>query len=261
MAGNGAAGGADDNFRIIADTLANGAAGGVQIVLRDTGGGDEDAGGIKCIAICKPLADILIHALVKVAAVLLAHLHLAVNDLDAGLELEQIGAQCCDAGAATALVQIFELIDDEAGVDFLDCSLQLIQDFFDSPAFCCQFAGANDEVTVTAGEIARVEDIYIIYFLCSENGVLVGGRKVTADGKVDHCVVFRTQLGECVQILADVAGGGEAQLTGALIILEYIVGLHIDLITQRFAVHIDIKRHDIHTVTLCQLSGEITGTL
>ena len=60
-----------------------------------------------------------------IAAILLDNGHLAVNDLNTGFQIQQVGTQSSGRGAAAALDQIVQLVHQEAGFHFLGISLQL----------------------------------------------------------------------------------------------------------------------------------------
>ncbi len=77
---------------------------------------DENTAGIEVAAILQAVGDIGFQAFGERTAVFLRHAHFAVPHLDAGPQLQQIGAQQGHGGAAAALFHVIELFQNEAGV-------------------------------------------------------------------------------------------------------------------------------------------------
>ena len=67
-------------------------------------------------SVLQPVLHILPDHLFKASPVFLPDVHLAVNDLDTRFQLQKVSAQRRDRGAAAALVQIFQGVDDKAGL-------------------------------------------------------------------------------------------------------------------------------------------------
>ena len=85
---------------------------------------DEDAMAVDVVAALEPLLDVLHVALFELAAVLVADAHLAVLDLDARLEVQEVGAHGHERRAAAAALEILQRVDHEADIELLALFLQ-----------------------------------------------------------------------------------------------------------------------------------------
>ena len=102
----------------------------------------------------------------KLAAVLLAHSHLAVLNGNAGLELEQICAESRQCRASAALVQELEAIDDEGRV-YVACETSaLIGDLLCALSLLCKLCGCENEKSATCREVSCVYNVYVIKVTC-----------------------------------------------------------------------------------------------
>ena len=86
---------------------------------------DEYAVLVDVISVLQLVDNIVDNNLIDAAAVFLAGFHLAVDHLDQGLELEKIGSERRNLGAASALSEIVDAVYDEARLDLVDHRLAL----------------------------------------------------------------------------------------------------------------------------------------
>ena len=118
MAGNGASGhGFANSLKVT--VFGNGVFDSLIGFVRNNGLGDENGAVVDILATVQTLLGIIGQTLGIVAAVLLAYGHFAVLDFNAGLQIQQICAQCGCGGATAAFDQIVQLVNNEGCFHFL----------------------------------------------------------------------------------------------------------------------------------------------
>ena len=91
--------------------------------------GDENTVLVDVGSAAQLVGDVADNRLVNIAAVLFACLHLAVNDLNQRLELEQIRAERRDRRTASALVQIVDAVHHKARLNLSCHGVAILLDF------------------------------------------------------------------------------------------------------------------------------------
>ena len=138
---------------------------------------DEECAFIQIAALSKTVLNIVCQALGVIAAVLLHDAHLAVLDLNAGLQIQQIGAQSGGRRAAAAFYHILQTVQKEAGLNFFSESLNLLVKLIQTAAFLAELAGVKDNETLTGGEVLGINDPNIGKIVGCDASVLIAGGK------------------------------------------------------------------------------------
>ena len=160
------------------------------LIIGNHGLGDKDLGAVNIF----PLGDLVLNVgrqgLDESAAVFLANAHLAVADLNAGLQVQQIGTESRGGGAAAALDQVIQLVDQEAGLDLGGKCIQLCLKCIQIRCGLRQTAGLQNNQALTGGQILGVNSTDVVKLLSCKAGILVGGREAGSEIDVDNAVIL-----------------------------------------------------------------------
>ena len=212
VAGDGTAcGGLIDGFKGL--TAGHGIHNGHVAIVGNNGLGDEQGIPEDILPVCQTVLHIGGQTFGVIAPVFLHNTHLAVFDLDAGLQVQQICAQSSCGGAAAALDQIIQLVDEEAGLHLGGERIQFSFQGVQIGGLLSQTAGLQNDQTLTGGQILGVDGTNIVEFFGSEAGILIRRGEAGAQIDMDNAVIFRCEGCEEVLIFTDAHGGGAAQVT------------------------------------------------
>ena len=212
---------------------------------------------IDVVAALEPLLDVLHVALFELAAVLVTDAHLAVLDLDARLEVQEVGAHGHERRAAAAALEILQRVDHEADIELLALFLQRRCDVGRVHALLGHLGRVEHQVADAGREVARVHGVDVRKLLRRDAGVLVAGGHVARDREVDHGVIFLPARGEVRQIVRHVHRRGLAELARRLCIFVELLRVHVDAVTQGLLAADDVQRRNADVVALDQLRREI----
>ena len=235
--------------------------GGYKAVLH-LGMGDEDPARHQlALPIVQPVLDVIAETPGHRAPVFLHHLHLAVDDLNAGLQVQQIGAQGHDRGATAALDHVVQPAQQEAGLHPGGKGLELPPHGLGVRAGLCQAAGLQDHQTVARGQVPGIHHIDIGETLSRQASVLVAGGHIGADGDMEHGVIAGSETGEQVRVFANAHRRRGAQGSAAVHMGEDILRRNVDAVVIGAGAHADGKGCDGNIIFLDKGWGQVAGAV
>ena len=221
--------------------------------------GDEDPAQVQIVPVGQPVGDIGLQAVGKAAAILFPHAHLAVPDLDAGLELQQIGPQHRRRRAPAALLEVLELFENKAGVHPAGHGPERLDDLPGRNPGLGQLRGPEHHQAVAGGEIAAVHHIDVVELLSGQHRVLIAGGKLCADVDVDHRVIVPGVPGEDGLIARGVDRRRHRQAAALGHVGIDVLGLNVHAVVVVPAVHGHRQRHQLDLIPLALFPAQIAG--
>ena len=260
VAGDGAAGAALDDL-LEGKALQQQGAHQRRLLGGDAGVGDEDALGVHGVGIAQPVVHILLQAPLIGAAELLAHHHLAAGDLDAGPQLQQVRAQHGHHGAAPALVQVVQPVDDEGGVHLVDEAVDVLEDSLRvALAALDEVHRLAEQERDAAGQVAAVHAIHR-QPLRRPQGVLVAGGEVGAEVEVDDSVGVLEQFLELAPVGLRVHRRGLGQVAARVHMAEDVVRDDVRAVGVVPAAHGHGEGDDGDAVSADVVRGQVAGAV
>ena len=197
------------------------------------------------------------------AAVFLRHAHSAVLDDDGGLDVQEVRTEQRDTRATAALVQKFELAEQEAADVLLGHITERLGDMLGGNAHVPELAGAQAEQHHADGQAAAVYDADLLIELTrGDHGVLIGGRHIGAKGDMDdlRIALVEDPLKKLTVLLGSDRGGG-GQLLTLFIALEDILGRDVNAVGEVLVIIQNVERRDADIVFFGDISGDIGGAV
>ena len=176
MAGNGASCGGFINVFKMAVGIDGFLNGGIALVGYH-GLGHKQSGTVDVIPISQLFPNVICQTLGIISPVFLGNTHLAVLDLDAGFQIQQIGAQSGGGRATAALNQIVQLIYQEACFYFFGKGAQIVGKSVQVSCGFCQLTGLQYNQTLTGGQILGIDDMNVGEIFCGKGSALEAGGK------------------------------------------------------------------------------------
>ena len=174
MGGHGGTGGGFDDLLKVRGQLQDLLPHGLHRLRGAAGVGDEHPVLVDVVPTTQPVVGILQHHLVDGAAILLAGGHFAVLHFDAGLQLQQVSAEGAEGRTATALVQIVQPVDDEAGLHLGSQVRAGLLDLLRRLSGGGQLRPVEHQQTLAGGEVPGIHHIHLADVRRRDAGVLVG---------------------------------------------------------------------------------------
>ena len=210
----------------------------------------------------QPLPDVLLVDLLDVAAVFLVNAKLAVLHFQARLQPQEIGAQGCHAGAASALPHELQGVQHEAGGYLLPQALQMLGDLLCAHALVPALGALNGQQAHAGGEHAAVHHIDALQLRRGQAGGVEGVGQLRADVQVDDLIALLHQRHEEVQKFLHTGGGGLGQHAVPVIALVHVQrGKAASIVHKMVLPQGDHQGDDANIVTLLQLRGKIHGAV
>ena len=222
---------------------------------------DEHPPVVNGFALGQPVLHVLLQTVNEGSAVLFSHLHFPAGHFDAGLDLKELRALGCQAGATPALVQIVQAVDYEAGVYFRDDLFEPGADFLRLHAGFGHFRRVAHQVAAAGGKVQRVDHVHVWKFRRRKAGVLIAGGKERADADVDHRVVFFGHLFKKGLVFGYVYRGGAAHFPFLLHIPEDVRRGDVDAVPKGLASGQNMKRRQRDVPSFQQFGGEVAGAV
>ena len=224
-------------------------------------GGDEHQAAVDVVAAVELVGDVFAHADGQAAAVLFNDFDLAIDDAEAGLDAQDVGAKGQYARAAAALGHVVQLVEHEAQLDALREVLQPHTDVLGVEAVGGPLGRAEDEIALPGADVLAVHDEDVLELLGGEAGVLVAGRKLAADGNVDDGVVLLGEGLEEIGIFHKVCGGGFGQFAAVLDVGKHVGGADGDAVQIAFLAHEDVHGHERKVPLLQKSRAQVAGAV
>ena len=182
-------------------------------LVGDTGEGQESGMGVDILTALQALLDVGREGLGEVATVFLANGHLSVLDFDAGLQIQQVGAQCGCGGAAAAFDQIVQFFYQEACLHLFSVGVQRLDNSLHVGSRPSQTAGFQNHQALAGGEVLGIDAVDIVEFFRSQTGILVAGGEAGTQVDVDNGIVCLGMGTEHIFVFTDADGCCGTQVT------------------------------------------------
>ena len=224
-------------------------------------GRDKDHAVVDVVPAIQQVGDVLAHADGQAAAILPDDLQLTVDDGEAGLDAQNVGAERQHAGAATALGHVVELVEHKAQLDPVGEVLEAHTDVPGRQAVRSPLGGTKDKIALTGADVLAVDDRDVVVFLCGKAGVLIAGGKLGTDRDVDDGVVLLGKGLEEVDVLHGVCGSGFRGLAACIHMGKNVSRMNGDAVQISIVAHQDVHGHQRNVPLPQQLFGQITGAV
>ena len=222
--------------------------------------GDHDPPGHHVVVAFQPPPDIVQHGLFHVAPVLAPHGHGSVAaHHDLGPQLQQVRPQSRHAGAAAALVEIFQGLQHEAHVQTGAHLLQLIGNIPGLHALGSHLRGCHGQLAAAGGEIQAVHREHIVHPLGGDAGILIAGRELIGDIDMDDVVTLARPAAEAVLVGPHGNGAGLGQGAGLLCVVVQLPGGHIHPVVADPVPQGHFQRQHLQVEALVELRRQVAG--
>ena len=195
------------------------------------------------------------------APVFFTHAHLAVPQLNAGLQVQQVGAQSGHGGAAAALYHIVQTVQYKAGFHLFGVFVQGRHHIVQILHGTAQLQSLQNQQALAAAQVPGVNHPHIGEILGGDKGVLVAGREAGAQVDVNVALAAVRVFPEQLLINRNASGGGGAQ-TAAVGYVPENIRWGNGHIVQVFPVLLHHNQgHQIDIVLFQQLPGQVAGAV
>ena len=219
--------------------------------------GDERELRRDVLAPVKALFYILADALFKRAAVLLAHGHLAVSHLDAGLQVQKIRAQRGHSRAAAALSHVVEALDQKARLDLRRERAHALGDLRAGKALLGELRRRDDQEALAGAQILRIDHKDVRILLRRGAGILIAAGEIRADGDLHHRVILVRVAREHLAVLVLADRRRAAKVSAAVHVGKNVGGRDVHTIVEVLAVLDDAQRRDGNIIALEQRGRQV----
>ena len=219
--------------------------------------GDERELRRDVLAPVKALFYILADALFKRAAVLLAHGHLAVSHLDAGLQVQKIRAQRGHSRAAAALSHVVEALDQKARLDLRRERAHALGDLRAGKALLGELRRRDDQKALAGAQILRIDHEDVLVLLRRGAGILIAAGEIRADGDLHHRVILVCVAREHLAVLVLADRRRAAKVSAAVHVGKNVGGRDVYTIVEVLAVLDDAQRRDGNIIALEQRGRQV----
>ena len=175
------------------------------------------------------------------------------------MELEEVGTQGRDGGAAPALFHIIQPVQDEAGLHPVDHLLHQVQDLTDGFAGLRRLRRSQHQHPVAHRQVGRVHYVDLRHFLRRQLGVLMTAGKLHADVDVDDRVIPFGHPAEHVFIIGDIDGVGGGDLAAGVHMGGDVPGADVHPVLVQLPRLDDPQRGHGDIVSLQQLPRQVAG--
>ena len=171
----------------------------------------EQGSTVNVIPVSKAVLYIGGQAFGEIAAVFFYNGHLTVTDFDTGLQGQQIGTKSCGRGTPSALYQIIQLVNQEAGFHLLGICTKGVSNGIQIIHGIGQFTGLQNDETLTDSQIFGIHDPYIVKFFRSQTGALIAGGEAGTEIYMNDAVIILGIATEDIFIFTDAGSRGGAE--------------------------------------------------
>ena len=195
------------------------------------------------------------------APVFFAHAHFPVPQLDAGLQVQQVGAQRGHGGAAAALYHIVQTVQHKAGFHLFGVLVQSRHHIVQILHGTAQLQSLQNHQTLAAAQVPGVNYPHIWEILGGNKGILVAGGEAGTQADVDVAVAAVRVFPEQLLIDGNTSGGGGAETAAVGNVPEnfrrgdgHIVQVLLVLLHHN-------QGNQINMVLFQQLPGQVAGAV
>ena len=163
---------------------------GVNIFLGNLGMSDEYCVIVQVITVFQTVFHVSCDAFFDMPPVLLYNGHLAAAHFNTWFQIQQVGSQCSNTGAAPTLYHVIQPINNKACFNAKGKIVQLTLQFIQTCSGFGKLAGFQHHKPLTSGKIAGVNNPHVVKICCCNAGVLVAGGEERTNVYMNYTIII-----------------------------------------------------------------------